>query len=250
MSRWFRFYDDTINDPKILKLSDKLYRVWVGLLCITSKSGGTLPPFDDLALMLRLHPDKLQPLLEALIVAGLFDHTDDGIRPHNWDFRQFKSDTSSDRVKRYRERKCNVTVTSPDTDNRIQIQKDTEAIASDAAASDPRTRLFKEGLAKLSALTGKGPDACRSFVGKCLKAANDDAIVVLGLIEEAERNRVVDPSAWIAARLKGPENGRSKIIQAADDLRRKIASFDGPPSGDRPIRGGPGAASPRLLSNG
>ena len=93
-------------------------------------------------------------------------------------------------------------------------KKDSEAKASGAEAPvDHRKRLFDFGLPKLAAMTGKGPDACRSFVGKCLKAAGDDAITVLGLIEEAERNRVVDPSAWIAARLKPMEmqNGNPQI---------------------------------------
>jgi hypothetical protein len=103
-------------------------------------------------------------------------------------------------------------------------------------------------------MTGKGPDACRSFVGKCLKAASDDAVTVLGLIEDAERNQVVDPSAWIAARLKpmGNTNGkpRSAIIQAADDLCRTIAGFDGPPRGAHELRSGAGENPPRLLSHG
>ncbi len=132
--------------------------------------------------------------------------------------------------------------------------KDSEADASGAEAPiDHRKRLFSEGLQKLAAMTGKGPDACRSFVGKCLKAASDDAVTVLGLIEDAERNQVVDPSAWIAARLKSAENGNGKaqsgIIQAADDLRRKIASFDGPASPDIGIRDREGPPPPRLLSN-
>jgi hypothetical protein len=134
-------------------------------------------------------------------------------------------------------------------------KKDSEANASGAVAPvDHRKRLFDEGLPKLAALTGKGPDACRSFVGKCLKAASDDAVTVLGLIEEAERNQVVDPSAWIAARLKPLEvrNGKPQngIIQAANDICRRIASFDGPPRGNNELRGGSGEAPPRLLSNG
>lgn len=133
-------------------------------------------------------------------------------------------------------------------------RKISEAIASDAGASvDHRRRLFDEGLPKLARLTGKGPDACRSFVGKCLKAASDDAVTVLGLIEEAERNQVVDPSAWIAARLKPAEfaNGKAKsgIIQAADDLCRKIASFDGPAGGDFELREPASPPPPRLLSS-
>jgi hypothetical protein len=133
--------------------------------------------------------------------------------------------------------------------------RNSEANASGAEApADHRTRLFNEGLAKLSSLTGKGPDACRSFVGKCLKAAGDDAVTVLGLIEDAERNKVVDPSAWIAARLKPTENGHGKpksaIIQAADDIRRKLASFDGPARGVEQLRSGEGGPPTRLLSNG
>jgi uncharacterized protein YdaU (DUF1376 family) len=145
---------------------------------------------------------------------------------------------------------------APAKSNHLHPQPvDSEASASGAAAPpDARTRLFNEGLAKLALITGKGADACRSFVGKCLKAAGDDAITVLGLIEDAERNRVVDPSAWIAARLKPAEIGNGKpksaIIQAADDLCRKLASFDGPPRELDELRGSEGKAAARLLSNG
>ena len=110
-------------------------------------------------------------------------------------------------------------------------QKDSEPIGSGASAPiDDRTRLFRDGLSTLARLTGKGPDACRSFVGKCLKAAGDDAVTVLGLIEDAERNQVVNPSAWIAARIKPVEigNGRPTLTQAADSLLAKIRSFDEP----------------------
>lgn len=125
-------------------------------------------------------------------------------------------------------------------------KKDSDANASGAVAPiDHRQRLFSEGLQKLADLTGKGPDACRSFVGKCLKAAGDDAVTVLGLIEDAERNRVVDPSAWIAARLKSKENlsnGRRTVHDAARDLHEniltRIAAFDEPaPSGLREREG-------------
>jgi hypothetical protein len=133
-------------------------------------------------------------------------------------------------------------------------ESNSEANASGADAPDHRKRLFDEGLPKLATMTGKGPDACRSFVGKCLKAAGDDAVTVLGLIEDAERNKVVDPSAWIVSRLKPTENGhgkpKSQIIQASDDLRRKLASFDGPARGPDELRSGEGATTTRLLSHG
>lgn len=108
MARWFRLYDDTLNDPKILKLSDKTHRVWIGILCVASKNDGALPSFEDMALLLRMKPEKLQPELEKLIAAGLIDHDDNGLRPHNWQGRQYKSDDSSARVLKYRERRKSI----------------------------------------------------------------------------------------------------------------------------------------------
>lgn len=109
-------------------------------------------------------------------------------------------------------------------------ERNSDANASGAEAPpDHRKRLFDEGLPKLARLTGKGPDACRSFVGKCLKSAGDDAVMVLGLIEEAERNQVIDPSAWIAARLKSRENltngRRGSVHEAARDQTSRAMEF-------------------------
>lgn len=142
-----------------------------------------------------------------------------------------------------------------------QPQKEySEPIGSDAPASpepavDHRKRLFSEGLPKLAAMTGKGPDACRAFVGKCLKAAGDDAIIVLGLIEDAERNQVADPSGWIAARLKTRENsanGRRTVHDAIrdlnEDLLARAAAFDEPPP--RSLCGAEGQDAVRLLPPG
>jgi hypothetical protein len=72
MSRWFRFYDDAINDPKILKLSDKLHRVWVGILCVASKNDGKLPSLDDMALMIRMKPEKLGEAIKSLMICRAY----------------------------------------------------------------------------------------------------------------------------------------------------------------------------------
>jgi hypothetical protein len=78
MSRWFRFYDDAINDPKLLKLSNRLHRVWVGLLCVASKNDGRLPAMEDCALMLRLQPERMAEALVSLVGAGLLDRDENG----------------------------------------------------------------------------------------------------------------------------------------------------------------------------
>jgi hypothetical protein len=207
LNRWFRVYDDVINDPKLLKLPEASRWYWIAMLCAASKNAGRIPPLADLSLHLRVAPAKATALLFELQKAGLIDKTETGFEPHNWSGRQYKSDVSTDRVKRFRKQQRNVSPdvseTPPETETETETKKTSEAKASGADAPDPRTRLFSEGLAKIAELTGKGPDSCRTFVGKCLKETNDDASVVLGIIDDAYRNRVADAGAWIMARLKG-----------------------------------------------
>lgn len=107
MSRWFRFYDDAVNDPKVQMLPPKLFKLWVNLLCIASKNGGILPDsMDQLGFILHMKGDDVAVQLGELQEAGLFDDTEDEyVTPHNWNGRQFKSDTSADRVERYRDKR-------------------------------------------------------------------------------------------------------------------------------------------------
>src|SRR6516164_6651178 len=114
MSRWFRFYDDALNDPKLLRLSDRMHRVWIGLLCVASKNDGKLPSMEDCALMLRLQPERMAEALASLVGAGLLDRDGAALSPHNWASRQFKSDGSAERMKRHRQRHGGVTVTPPE----------------------------------------------------------------------------------------------------------------------------------------
>lgn len=146
MSRWFRVYDDVINDPKLLKLPEALRWQWLALLCVASKNGGKLPPNEDIALLLRVPEVKAAEFVTKLVRAKLIDNEDGVFVPHNWDGRQFKSDTSNDRVKRHRENKrnatgnatCNVTsdvtdtvtVTAPEAEQKA----DTEQSRADASA--------------------------------------------------------------------------------------------------------------------
>ncbi len=275
--RWFRFYDDVINDPKVLRLPEATRWQWVAVLCVASKHKGSLPPLEELAFYLRTTTGKVTILLTTLVRAGLLDKTDTGFAPHNWSGRQYVSDGSAERVRRHREKRaaaglqsqwtapkalrqavydrdgnrcvycgsserlsldhrtpeirggthdidnlataclaCNgakrdmteteyreyVTLLKRSQSTEQKTEQNSEPKGSGSAKADPRDRLFSEGLTKLAELTGKGPDSCRSFAGQCLKVAKDDASVVLGAIDDAHRNRVVDAGAWIMARLR------------------------------------------------
>jgi uncharacterized protein YdaU (DUF1376 family) len=106
-------------------------------------------------------------------------------------------------------------------DSKAQANEEPGAAAPLPALRDIRGDLFNRGLKTLATITGKTPDSCRSLVGRWLKSVNDEAVHVLGAIDDAERNRVADPVAWITQALKsrGGEHGKQRSVQeAARDL--------------------------------
>lgn len=214
MSRWFRVYDDLVDDPKVQRLSSDHFRALINLWCLASQNSGYLPPLPDIAFKLRLSEDRAAKVLSSLEAAGLLATDETGIGPHNWSARQFKSDVSNERVKRHRERQRNVTptvtVTPPDTETDTEtktVRTETNVSGADApnvVVFDARKALFDDGLAVLSKLTGKPVDKCRSLVGKWLKATNDDAQKVRATIMRAAEQDVAEAVSWIEATLVTP----------------------------------------------
>jgi hypothetical protein len=105
MSLWFRFYESTLDDPKVQKLKPELFKAWVNLLALASRHEGALPSVADCAFALRVSEDKAGSWLWDLNAAGLMDKTATGYAPHNWASRQFISDGSKERVRRYRDKR-------------------------------------------------------------------------------------------------------------------------------------------------
>lgn len=110
---------------------------------------------------------------------------------------------------------------------------------------DFRTDLFERGLDSLVAMTGKSAAAGRTFIGRLLRDAGDDAVVVLDAIERAAEARPADPSSFIAAIIRksrgpppaAPPQYRNGFFAVLDDLNRTendhdrasaVAVHDGP----------------------
>lgn len=107
MSRWFRLYDEILDDPKVQRLAPAVFKAWINLLALASRNGGLLPPVDDIAFALRIDAKTVSSHLRALTAEGLLDNTDGILSPHNWNERQFTSDrdpTATERKRRQRER--------------------------------------------------------------------------------------------------------------------------------------------------
>lgn len=208
MSRWFRFYDDAINDPKILKLSDKLHRVWVGVLCVASKNDGTLPSIEDMALMIRMKPEKLREAISDLTAAGLIDDKDAILAPHNWAGRQFKSDVSTERVKRFRNGERNVSETPPDTE-----QNRTEKIGASAPPPpDPKAELFRRGREILGGKSG-------GIIAKLLKSCgneDDPKAIAKARARVEDASTKTAPAEWLGRVLSPQNKGGSLFTEAGE----------------------------------
>jgi hypothetical protein len=122
-SRWIRFYEDSLHDPKIVTLSDRQFRDWCRLMLIASRHPlGHLPALRDIASDIRCTVADASAALEDLFEIGLIDIVqqvpETVYAPHNWTKRQFVSDCegSAKRVRKHRSQKgskqgCNGDVT-------------------------------------------------------------------------------------------------------------------------------------------
>lgn len=106
--KWFRFYSDALNNPKVQRLPGDLYKTWVNLLCLANEQDerGTLPKtVEDIAWALRMDVDTLRNHIHTLQGQRLLDWDEAAQRyvPHDWHERQKPSDDVTARVQKHRE---------------------------------------------------------------------------------------------------------------------------------------------------
>lgn len=194
--RWFRFYADAIRNPKVARLSDKDFRYWVELLAVAAEHDGLIPCLDDLKHMLKVRLDHLSTVVDRLISIGLIDRLGHGYEPHNWSKFQYKSDTSTKRVTRHREKR-NVSETPPEAETEAEIPSPN----GEGHSPDSDKRFWTEAKAYLGkpALIGRW---CRDF-GKPQTAR---------AITAAQIERAVDPVSFIEAALRRGSQRQSELL--------------------------------------
>jgi hypothetical protein len=96
---WFRMYSEFATDTKVQSMSEVLQRRLVMLFCL--QCSGELEKLDDdeLACALRIAPDELTKTMDVFKRKGFLGP--DG-KIAKWDKRQFKSDSSTERVRAHR----------------------------------------------------------------------------------------------------------------------------------------------------
>jgi hypothetical protein len=202
MSRWFRLYNEVLDDPKVQKLSGPDFKLWVNVLCLAARHDGRLPPESDVGFALRLEPKATAAILLRLSKAGLIDMVEGVLIPHGWNDRQYKSDVSTDRVKRFRKRSGNVSLdvskqldeTPPETEADTETEVTLAKAKAEPKKSNPETIMFAAGL-ELLMDAGKSNSAARSIIGKWKRDHSTEAVIVA--MGKAKREGAIDPVSFI-----------------------------------------------------
>jgi hypothetical protein len=185
---WFRMYAEAVDDEKLRLLACEDRWHFVALLCCKTK--GILD--EDSALLKRkvavklgLSTGELEEVARRLADVDLIDR--ETLQPLAWEHRQFQSDSSTERVKNYREKQrnavkrfSNVSVTTQetetDTDTEVN-QKNSRAprfdglrhlvsigVDSSVASDWITTRKAKKAAVTLAAINGVEREAQKAGV--------------------------------------------------------------------------------------
>lgn len=182
---WFRVYTELLSDRKLARAAGRagvskceMIGAWIGLLCLANESpvrGSLYVTFQDrysnadVTAELALQDVTWSKVRVALESMGMIEEIDGAIHITNWEKRQYISDNSTERVKKYRDKAIgNVSETpvkrfrnAPDTDT------DTESIAPKGApAPQPAQALESEVMAEIEIKNPGALEALRKFEAK------------------------------------------------------------------------------------
>jgi hypothetical protein len=147
---WCRLYASILDNPKLERLSDSVFRAHIKMMAVATVYGGMIPlDLDDVAIRLRKPLGKVRDLVQVLLSANLLERTNGGYIIHDWVEMQFDSDVSTGRVKQFRERQKTddetemkrfkpVAATPDETAPDTEADTDTEAEKKQPEARDAR----------------------------------------------------------------------------------------------------------------
>ena len=123
---WFRMYSEAVDDEKLRLLAFEDRWHFVAILCCKAKGILDVPEnllLRKVAVKLGVDLRTLEEVIRRLSEVGLIDKTT--LQPLAWNERQYVSDSSTDRVKAYRERvkrSRNVSETAQETDTEADTE--------------------------------------------------------------------------------------------------------------------------------
>jgi hypothetical protein len=157
---WYRMYAEFATDPKVQSMSESMQRRLTMLFCLHCDDALTKLTDEEVAFSLRITALETAKTKQLFADKGFIS---DGWVLCNWDKRQYRSDVSTGRVKRFRNankpfQKQHETAPETDTDT----DTDTEAEQSaDKRAPLPPIPIFRippDSLSRIRKLADQAPD--------------------------------------------------------------------------------------------
>lgn len=219
---WIRLYTEVPHDPKAQRLQPALFKFWINCLCLAGGNSGVLPPVDEIAWVLRMNDQQVIDQLSKLEDAKFLERSESSFVPHGWDKRQYQTDLSTERVKRFRER------STKQSDERFEKQDVSvsrngfSSVSVSASVSDSVSASAPEGgqggnwPETLAAVREPFPDAdeiiAERIVLEALRAKStaDDAEIAAAVRATYKRRVQKSPGLWLQTVPAFLKNGAPK----------------------------------------
>lgn len=236
-------YDELLDDPKVQMLPPETFKVWVNLLCLASRREGLLPDLTAIAFALRFDEKRTKKIIGELVQRQLINVTKNGFEPHAWRDRQYQSDVSTDRVKRFRERQKEregnvsetvtgnvsnqvsgngsqpVSETPPDTEAETDTEKKPAASAPGRVEFDVREKTMSDAARPMPVATDPDFSPMNILISNGYSLELD----ILPAIEKAKRDKK-DFSSWDSL-VGWVETQHKKRIRAESSKPSVVTAF-------------------------
>ena len=197
---WLRLYSNIINDPKIMQMPERYRWRYIALLCLFRIKSDSFPTESEIIFSMRIKKQEWELTKKEFEKRGLI--VEDTI--NGWTTRQYKSDDSYARVKRFRNvsetpelKDVTVTVTPPDTDTDTdtETEQKKKRITPQAAIlptyfdNDPFKKTFEDFKDMRKSIKSKMTSNAENLIIKKLSdLSNNDSDTAIKIMEQSIMN--------------------------------------------------------------
>lgn len=181
---WFRVHADgsaaITRNRKLQTLPAPEFKMLVNLWAFACRNDGCLPPVQDIAWELHVPVPSVSKIVSSLVTKRFIDDVDGCFVIHDWSQHQYEIGESTERVRRFRERKRNgdVTVTETLHETAARVRASESESESESASESGFVSSFQNGKTT-EAVTVRESDGWEEYLGVILaggRTLNDSDI--------------------------------------------------------------------------
>ena len=137
MAKWIKLHTEILTDPKMGRMSDKLFRRTIELFLLAGRedADGALPSVQDIAWHLRASEKEIRSQLEELAALGVIEVSDDAFTVAHFVERQNSDLTRSEINRRYYE-KSKQAKSEIQTEQSLNVRPDSDLTSSEIQTLD------------------------------------------------------------------------------------------------------------------